>query len=262
MANNTRRIRGIDNVEEVLRMLNDLSDTEIDLNDGDDTLDSDSDLDVDIADVQSERNVTRASSPEAIDGDVRFDSESSDTGNENVRHTAMPAEHGRGAGRARPRYGGGRARGVRVRDRSRSPVRLPDRNHGFVWEEKVNNRNIRNFAERIGPQRRYAENTTYLEVFEEFLTAEVWQLLVDMTNLNAETKRREHPNKHRGKWESVSHRNEGFYCSCHFIGRNKTSCSWRILAKEEMVLRYTFVQHGYATRPFQSDLEILFVQCG
>lgn len=225
MTNNGIRIRGIDNVEQVLQMLDDLSDGEVDLDDGDDEVDSDLDGDLDIVDDVGPSedgqdsdggNNSNDENQNVSDSETEIESQTESDDSDVVRNTARPNERGRGAGRARGRHRaaarglgrgrGGRARGRgrgRVRDRSRSPVVVRGAND-FVWLQQINDRNFRQFAERIGPQRRYGDDTSEAILFEEYFTPEVWQLLVDMTNLNAETKRRTTPNKNKGKWVNVT----------------------------------------------------------
>ena len=97
-----------------------------------------------------------------------------------------PRERGRGIGRSRPRCrGAGTCRqrqGRRARSGSPARVRgVPD----LVWQQIENNRNMRQFAERTGPQRRYQVTTNELNFFEEFFTKDVWDLITTMTNMNA-----------------------------------------------------------------------------
>ena len=96
-----------------------------------------------------------------------------------------PRERGRGIARSRPRCrGAGKYRhGQGHRARSGSPARVcgvPD----IVWQQIESSRNMRQFAERTGPQRRYQVTTSELNFFEEFFTKDVWDLITT-TNMNA-----------------------------------------------------------------------------
>ena len=87
-------------------------------------------------------------------------------------------------------------------NRSRSPLRF--RGSEFIWQQVENERHLRNFVERSGPQKRYNHTATAQTFFEEFFTGEIWQLLMEMTNLNATKKRSEEPQKHKGNWKNVT----------------------------------------------------------
>jgi len=91
----------------------------------------------------------------------------------------------------------------------------------FTWQQVENERHLRNFVERSGPQKRYNHTATAQTFFEEFFTGEIWQLLVEMTNLNATKKRSEEPQKHK---------------SCYFNGNHKATPDFNVLAKKALVL--------------------------
>ena len=71
------------------------------------------------------------------------------------------------------------------------------------WTQNFQNRNLRPFTGHSGPTR-HSGRRDYkaLEYFELFFTSDVWEVLVSMTNLNANCKRQ--TGKHWGKWKDIT----------------------------------------------------------
>nr|XP_039248883.1 piggyBac transposable element-derived protein 4-like [Styela clava] len=92
-----------------------------------------------------------------------------------------PARNVRGSQRSR------RRRAVAGRQRGRTRTTTPS-GPQLNWQKVVNPRVMRQFSERIGVQKRFPPHTTSLDVFSQFITANVIALIVEMTNLNAERK--------------------------------------------------------------------------
>ena len=80
-----------------------------------------------------------------------------------------------------------RARRVRGANRA---VRIQDGGQQYVWLEEGTRRNLKQFASSVGPTRRgERRQASALEYFELFFYHNVWNLLLTMTNLNAQRKR-------------------------------------------------------------------------
>ena len=136
--------------------------------------------------------------PSSVDSDEDICGSNTDTG-----ATRRPRARGRGRPRA---LGRGRAtpgRGLAIPDGVRANhdgPRSRDGIEGLEWQQIVNNRNFHPFSERVGPQARIDRTSNELHYFNELFTSQVWKLLVDMTNLNAQTKRQADPQHHKGRW--------------------------------------------------------------
>lgn len=72
------------------------------------------------------------------------------------------------------------------------------------WEKNENNRNIFPFTKRPGPTRVINGAANALDYFQLFYSDELFQNIVDFTNLNAQSKRAADREKHKGDWTDIS----------------------------------------------------------
>ena len=80
-----------------------------------------------------------------------------------------------------------RARGARGGNRG---ARIQDGSQQYVWLEEGSRRIFKTFTNSVGPTiRRERRQTSALEYFELFFDHNVWNLLLTMTNRNAQRKR-------------------------------------------------------------------------
>ena len=80
-----------------------------------------------------------------------------------------------------------RARGRRGGNRG---ARIQDGGQQYVWLEENTRRNLKQFTSAVGPTRRDERRQAgALEYFEPLFYHHVWNLLLTMTNLNAQRKR-------------------------------------------------------------------------
>lgn len=93
-----------------------------------------------------------------------------------------------------------RARGVRAANRA---ARIQDGGQQYVWLEEGTRRNLKQFTSSVGPTRRgERRQASALEYFELFFDHNVWNLLLTMTNLNAQRKRA--AGTDGGAWKDVT----------------------------------------------------------
>ena len=79
-----------------------------------------------------------------------------------------------------------RARGRRGGNRAAS---IQDGGQQYVWLEENTRRNLKQFTSAVGPTRRgERRQASALEYFQLFFDHHVWNLLLTMTNLNAQRK--------------------------------------------------------------------------
>lgn len=71
------------------------------------------------------------------------------------------------------------------------------------WEKEENDRTIVEFNERTGPKRVLDPSNDAVNFFQMFYTDEVFQHIVECTNINAELKRGADLDKHKGEWTDV-----------------------------------------------------------
>lgn len=104
---------------------------------------------------------------------------------------ARGRRRGQGAVRARGRRGGNRG------------ARIQDGGQQYVWLEENSRRNLKQFTSAVGPTRRgERRQASALEYFELFFDHHVWNLLLTMTNLNAQRKRA--AGTDGGAWKDVT----------------------------------------------------------
>lgn len=96
-------------------------------------------------------------------------------------------------------------RGARGARGARGPrgARIQDGGQHFVWSEEQTRRNLKNFPSSVGPTRRgERRQASALEYFELFFDNNVWNLILTMTNLNAQRKRA--AGTDGGSWKDVT----------------------------------------------------------
>ena len=71
------------------------------------------------------------------------------------------------------------------------------------WRKVENPRVLHNFNERVGPVRNFDTSASALNFFQLFYSDDVFENIVNFTNLNANRKRGADPN-HKGKWTDVT----------------------------------------------------------
>lgn len=104
---------------------------------------------------------------------------------------ARGRRRGQGAVRARGRRGGNRG------------ARIQDGGQQYVWLEENSRKNLKQFTSAVGPTRRgERRQASALEYFELFFDHHVWNLLLTMTNLNAQRKRA--AGTDGGAWKDVT----------------------------------------------------------
>ena len=95
-------------------------------------------------------------------------------------------------------------RGARVARGARGPrgARIQDGSKHFVWSEEQTRRNLKNITSSVGPTRRgERRQAAALEYFALFFDNNVWNLILAMTNLNAQRKRA--AGTDGGSWKDV-----------------------------------------------------------
>lgn len=108
-----------------------------------------------------------------------------------TRGRTRGTRRGRGAVRARGRRGANQG------------ARIQDGGQQYVWSEESTRRNLKMFSSAVGPTRRgERRQASALEYFELFFDQNVWNLLVTMTNLNAQRKRA--TGNDGGAWKDVT----------------------------------------------------------
>ena len=198
MSSNTFHIRSIDDFHDAIRIIDDFSDSEVTLQEEEDDIDPD--LDGDLKAYNNMQTLT-STADEKVSNEV---DEDFDEDGFAASNTPRAPAHvcGRDAGHRRPRRRGGR------NVRSRSPHRV----RGFLWQQQINDRTCSKFAERTGPQKKYTDNASELEIFQEFFTSAAWKLLYEMTNLNAATKIANDSQNKKGHWsEECLHEMKAFF---------------------------------------------------
>ena len=159
MSSNTFHIHGIDDFDNAIRIIDYFSDNEMTLQEEEDDIDSDLDDDLD---AYNNMQTLTSTADKEVGNKVDEDFDEDGFAASNTPRAPVHVR-GRDAGHRRPRRRGGR----NVRSKS------PHRARGFLWQQQINNRTYRQFAERTGPKKRYIDNASELEIFQEFFTSDV-----------------------------------------------------------------------------------------
>ena len=138
MSKNIFHIRGIDDFDDAIGIINDFSDSEVTLQEEEEDFDPDLDGDLD---AYNNMQTLTSTADEEVNNEVDEDFDQDEFAASNTPRAPVHVHE----------------RNVR----SRSSHRVC----GFLWQQQINDRTYRQFAKRTGPQKRYPDNPSELEIF-------------------------------------------------------------------------------------------------
>ena len=140
MSSNTFHIRGIDDFDDAIGIIDDFSDSEVILQEEEDDIDPDLDGDLD---AYNNMQTLTSTADEEVSNEVDEDCDEDGFAASNTPRASIHVR-GRDACHRRPRR----------RDGRNVKSRTPHRVCGFLWQQQINDRTYRQFSERTGQQKK------------------------------------------------------------------------------------------------------------